>query len=94
MDENDEDKEVEFSNFINCCADTLNYALNISDGKWAEASELEVHNKIVDLVNSVVMSVIGNKNLREIDFQKVDYDLMFVATLRKALSLSTSSEEL
>ncbi|MBT6045211.1 hypothetical protein HN803_02480 [candidate division WWE3 bacterium] len=94
MEDNEKEREVEFSNFINCCADTIHYALSISDDKWADASELELHNEIVDLVNGVVMSVIGNKNLKEINFQKVDYDLMFVATLRKALSLATGIEEL
>ena len=95
MENNDEkEKEVEFSNFINCCADTFLYALHISSSKWIEASEQEIHEEIVDLVDSVVLSVIGNKNLNGIDFTKIDYDLMFVATLRKALSLAEGVEEL
>jgi|ETNvirnome_6_100_1030635.scaffolds.fasta_scaffold03241_6 hypothetical protein len=94
MEDNEREREVEFSNFINCCADTIHYALCMSDSKWANASEAKIHNELVDLVNEIVMSVIGNKNLKEIDFQKVDYDLMFVATLRKALALATGIEEL
>jgi len=90
--EDDEEKEVEFSNFINFCADTFHCELNISDEKWVEASEPDIHNKILDLVNDVVLGVIGNKILKEIEFQKVDYDLMFVATLRKSLAIATGEE--
>ena len=85
--ENEKDREVEFSNFINCCADTLHYALHISNSKWEESSEQEIQDEILKLVNDVIMSVIGNRTLDKTDFDKNDYDLMFVATLRKALAL-------
>jgi len=87
--------EEDFSSFISCCAETLSFALHISDKKWEKTDKQEIENVISKLISEIIMSVVGNRNLKPSDFEESDYDLIFVATLRKALSLvDDGSEEL
>ena len=88
--------EEDFNVFIDSCAETLHFALHVSNKeKWGKADKQDIENIIMKLTNDVVLSVVGNRNLIPSDFEDSDYDLIFVATLRKALSIvDDGSEEL
>jgi len=94
MIEDDEDKIEKFNRFVNSCAETLHFALQVSDNRWKNNRSREAKDKITELSNSVVSSVIGNRIMDVSDFEDSDYELMFVATLRKALAIVDGVEEL
>ena len=93
MAKDKERNEEDFNVFIDCCAETIHFALHISDKRWEKADKQEIENVVVKLTNDIVLSVVGNRNLTPPDFTDSDYDLIFVATLRKALSLVDDGSE-
>jgi len=87
-DDDRSDKRKHFDHFTSACADTILHALQVSDKEWLKKDEKDIHMKVFEEVHDIISSVIGNRDMSNYEFEETDYDLIFIATMRKALEIA------
>jgi len=92
-DDDNNNKKRQFDNFVNCCAETILCALQVSNKEWLVKSRKDIHAKVFEIVHELISSVIGNRSMDCYEFEEADFDLIFVATMRRALTIAEGPGE-
>jgi len=82
------EKQKQFNRFTIICADTILFALQVSNKEWMHKDLKTINTKVFEIVHGIISSVIGNRDMMCYEFDDEDYDLIFVATMRKALEIA------